>query len=232
MKKKDNRRLEKYAVLFLAIAMISLILISVTYSRYISTSTVNDEVSVAKWSVKVNNQQIAEKTAQTFTFDLFDTVLDTDGTTPEAEVKAGKIAPGTSGAFNVNVLNESEVDANIEISLTKAQVGAGSGVTVEDGNSGTVAVPDIPLEYRLVSVNTTTNAETELVGWSKTLPTIADEVLAMENGEKEIKLQWRWQYNIDNATNADDTTLGIAARENTTIPKITITATVTATQVD
>ena len=228
--KRDNRT-ERIAIIFLAFTIVALILVAGTYARYTSTATGSVTATVAKWSMKVNDQQIAEKTAQTFTFDLFDTILDTNKAT-ENEVIDGKIAPGTYGAFNINVLNDSDVDANVAITLEKEEVGAGSGVTVEDGNSGTVAVPSIPLEYQLSTVNTSTGAETVVTAWSTTLPTISDEVLAMTNGEKEIKVEWRWQYNVSETLNADDTTIGIAARENSTVPAVTITATVTATQVD
>lgn len=240
--KKSNNKVTRFAIIVLALTMVALILVSGTYAKYISTATGSDTATVAKWDVKVNDTQIAHATAQTFEFDLFDTIKDTNFATEE-NVSTGKIiAPGTSGEFNINVLNESQVDANIAISLTKTQAGVGG--TVTNGatpTAGTVPVPDIPLEYKLISVNTETSAETVLSDWSATLPTITDEVLDKEDGEKEIKIQWRWLYQVQDAgsdpatyatRDASDTILGIAARENATAPSITITATVTATQID
>ena len=115
--KKDNRTV-KFAIIVLALTMIALILVAGTYAKYTSSGSGTDSVKVAKWSFKVGDKDITTAT-ESFTFDLFKTIKDSDGNANETDVKAGKIiAPGTSGEFSFDVENTSEVNAKYSLSYT------------------------------------------------------------------------------------------------------------------
>ena len=62
-------------------------------------------------------------------FELFDTILDTNGEA-ETDVLAGRIAPGTQGAFELSIKNDSEVDAEYTVDFT-------------------VSGAEVPLEFRV-----------------------------------------------------------------------------------
>ena len=194
-----------------------------TFAKYTSVATGSDEANVALWSVKVNDSQIAHATPQTFTFNLFKTVNDTAGAA-EADVHKQSnddniiIAPGTSGQFAIDIKNLSEVNAEYKIEFT------------ETANT-------IPLQFSLDGTK-----------WYDTVAeiNIAFTNIAMRTGTASHTVQWRWAFNDTdtavtnstaatddahvNQTNTTDTKLGIDAQ--TTIPTVTITATLTIEQVD
>ena len=97
---KDNK-LVKVFLIALLIVMVGLILVSGTYAKYTTTFTGSDTATVAKFKVSSNT------TAGTF--DLFKTAKEVDGTTADAEVVNGKVAPGTGGKFDIQLTNDSEV---------------------------------------------------------------------------------------------------------------------------
>ena len=92
-----------------------------------STKTSTEDVAtVAKWSVKVgSNGSVTNDITGTdaWTFDVFNTVYDTDGRTKETDVADGKIAPGTSGYVDLYVKNESEVMAMYDIGFKSNDCG-------------------------------------------------------------------------------------------------------------
>ena len=81
-------------------------------AKYTTSVSANDTASVAKWHFEVNdvNMTPTDGSAQ-MTFDLFNTIMDTDGSSAETDVKTDLIAPGTSGKFDVKIENLSEVNA-------------------------------------------------------------------------------------------------------------------------
>ena len=94
---KDNK-LVKVFLIALLIVMVGLILVSGTYAKYTTTFTGSDTATVAKFKVSSNT------TAETF--DLFKTAKEVDGTTADAEVVNGKVAPGTGGKFDIQLTND------------------------------------------------------------------------------------------------------------------------------
>ena len=110
--KKENK-LGKFVAFVLLITLVALILVANTYAKYTTETNLTAEATVAKWSIKVNDNDIKDST----TFNLFDTIYDT--TTAggeETDVSTGKIAPGTKGSFSMIIKNESEVTAEYTIS--------------------------------------------------------------------------------------------------------------------
>lgn len=206
--KKDNRTV-KFAIIVLALTMIALILVAGTYAKYTSTGNGSDSVKVAKWSFKVGDKDITTAT-ESFTFDLFKTIKDSDGNANETDVKAGKIiAPGTSGEFSFDVENTSEVNAKYSLSYTVSN----------DGN--------IPVEFSV-----------DGGPWVSALDSknVTDKAIAM--GVKEtVKVKWRWAYEGGSSTNFQssqtdntDTALGVTAQG--TANTLTVKIDASATQVD
>jgi hypothetical protein len=208
---KKNKML-RMASSLLVLAMITTCVISGTFAKYTSTASGSDEATVAKWSIEVNNTEIAVTgDAKTVSFWLFNTINDTGNTTEEDDVKKTLIAPGTSGSFALNLENLSEVDAKYTITLSETN---GS---------------DIPLQYSLDGNN-----------WEDSIgalnSSLKEKDIAMENGMAEHIVYWRWVYEgttsgaHESQTDSTDTALGVAAQ--TTAGTVTISASITAWQVD
>ena len=110
----EKNKTMKMILITLLIAMIALILVSSTYAKYTSSASGSATARVAKWSFNVGkNNDIV--TTNTFTFNLFDTINDTNGTDKETDVVSANadkvIAPGTSGSFDLVLENKSETSA-------------------------------------------------------------------------------------------------------------------------
>ncbi|MBQ2994722.1 MAG: hypothetical protein IJB37_07320 [Peptococcaceae bacterium] len=138
----------------------------------------------------------------TVTFDLFATVNDTDGS-DEGDVLDGKVAPGTQGSFTIELKNESEVTANYVIAFDET-------------------LNNIPIEF---SVDGTT--------WKNSIDDLNDTLAYGAGATSATKtVQWRWVYDPTTSTvysgrnDVSDTSLGSSP------VTATITATITAEQVD
>lgn len=216
---KKNRMMRLASILLVAV-LLSTSVISGTYAKYTSTVTGSSTATVAKWSIKVSDTAFSDSNTGTeiavaspsVTFNLFNTIKDNwseSGAANEADVSSGKIAPGTSGAFALNIKNDSEVTAQY-------------GITFElTNNSG------VPLEFKVG------NGE-----WTSTLEAVAmADATKLDIGEATtVNVQWRWVFERGDTTeakknnNKSDTTLGITAQG--TAPVVTIAATITVDQVD
>lgn len=210
---KKNRTL-RVSALLLALTLITTCFVGGTFAKYTSSTTGSGTATVAKWSFKVNGTEFATTTPATLTFDLFKTINDTGNTADEGDVADAKIAPGTSGSFALKVKNESEVNATYTVALTE-----------------TANTSDVPLQY---SVNGT-DWKDSIAGL--TMDALTDQAIA-QGAEKTVTVYWRWVFDENvvsetvhaGQTDVTDTALGIAAQ--TAAPVVTITATLTATQVD
>lgn len=199
---KKNRMM-RLAAFLLVCVLLTTSVISGTYAKYVSTATATDTAKVAKWQINVGTVNIAQADTQVITFGLFDTINDTDGSGEEKHVSAGLIAPGTKGAFDVTITNNSEVDANIKAALSAKETNG-----------------DIPIQYS-VDGNT----------WTATLAELSvDEDLA-PGASTAVNVLWQWVYEVSEAGNTADTVLGIAAASGTA-PAVEVTMAVTATQID
>lgn len=202
MKKNKTMRL---AALLLVLTLVTCCFVGGTFAKYISVKSAEDTATVAKWSIQLNN---TEMTTKAITFDLFNTVYEANTEDEEDNVVDKLLAPGTGGSFTLNVANKSEVTAKYTIALSEAS---------NDNH--------IPLQY---SLNKTT--------WKDNISEleITDEVLNMNDGTNAHTVYWRWVFEgttegaHTGQTDENDTALGIAGQA----PTVTITATLTATQVD
>ena len=200
---KDNK-LVKLVAFILLITIVAISLVAGTYAKYTSSVSGEDTATVAKWSIKVNDNELAAETP-TVTFDLFDTIKDSNGGTEE-DVEAGLIAPGTSGTFDLVIANESEVKAKYAVAFEI------SGTT-------------LPLEFSLDGQTWSSSLAP--------IEAEEDDYLAAKTGTKTINVQWRWAYEQTDVTTGDtaDTDFGILA-QGTTVPEVKVKTTLTVTQVD
>lgn len=206
---KKNKMMRAATGMLIA-ALLTTSVISGTFAKYTSTASGNDTATVAKWSFKVNDKEIAVTgNNETVTFDLFTTINDTDGKSETDVTGIKKIAPGTSGSFAMKMQNDSEVTAEYSITLTETNTG------------------NIPLQYSLDGKTWADSIDA--------LSKIENKNLAV-NGNETQTVYWRWVYEANSSnghagqTNASDTNLGVGAQ--TSAASVTIAATVTATQVD
>lgn len=179
----------KIFTLGLAIAFVfvlSLTLVSGTFAKYTSTVTGKDSAAVAKWAFQYGNNEgaltdIDLVSTKEISFNLFDTILDTNGDT-ETDVAANKIAPGTKGSFQFVVKNVSEVNATFDLTLelTGAQVPFQYTIQVDEGAASSA---------------------------STTLPMLNNQAIN-RNASTTITITWEWPFDGNDTA---DTTLGLAA---------------------
>ena len=169
--------------------MFTMCFVGGTFAKYTSSATGTDSATVAKWDIKVGGTNIA--TNDTFTFDLFKTIKDSNGTADETDmspVDGTIIAPGTRGSFDIVIKNDSQVNATYAIDYTVTNT---NNIPVKFSVDGTNWFDDINyLDVRSVAIN---------MGATAT-----------------VTVQWMWEFErIDGDT--QDTTLGSAATATLTV---------------
>lgn len=186
---KENKMM-KFASIVLLVTVIALILVAGTFAKYTSSATGSATVTVAKWNIKAGkagSEASITGSNPTITFDLFDTILDTDGS-EETDVRADMIAPGTRGSFELSVKNDSEVNAEYTIELD-------------------VDNADIPLEFKVADGEWSSDLD----------DISATKLDMNESDTVEIQWRWAYETldEKDDPTLGDevDTGLGIAPEE-------------------
>ena len=200
--RKRSSMMVRLVAVLAVVMMFTMCFVGGTFAKYTSSGTGTDNATVAKWDIRVNGSEIA--TSDTFTFDLFQTITDSDLASAETDIAPADgsiIAPGTSGKFSIAIQNLSEVNATYTIDYT---------VTNTD---------NIPVEF---STNGT--------DWKTNINDLDVTNVAIGLGtDTTVTVQWRWRFEADNVTEGDnaDTTLG---KDGTAT--LEVSAKVTATQVD
>ena len=167
---KSKNRLSKIIAFLVLLAVVAMIFVANTYSKYATNASGSDSVVVAKWSFEVNGEEIAVAgDAKTIAFNLFDTIYDSNGE-EETDVADGVIAPGTSGEFEFALKNTSDVTAQYAIKLA-----------VDNTN--------IPLEFSF-----------DGEGWASDLTNLIAQDNLEINASKNVKVMWRWAFGADTAT--------------------------------
>ena len=187
-RKRSSMMVRLVAVLAVTM-MFTMCFVGGTFAKYTSSATGTDSATVAKWSFKVGETDIA--TTDTFTFDLFKTIKDSNGTADETDmspVDGTIIAPGTRGSFDIVIKNDSQVNATYAIDYTVTNT---NNIPVKFSVDGTNWFDDINyLDVRSVAIN---------MGATAT-----------------VTVQWMWEFErIDGDT--QDTTLGSAASATLTV---------------
>ena len=195
----------------LLLAMLSLIFINETYTKYTTELTGSSNDTIAKWAWTINNNSVSKDDTE-FTFDLFKTIKDTDGGT-EADVTTQKIAPGTKGSFSIEVTNASDVNAEYSLTLTETKA---------------TAVSSANIEYSIVGTD-------EATDWTNDIGTFNFTNTSLAIGaSNEVVLYWRWAFYDDANQDKADTLVGFAAAGATddADKSTTIKADLNFTQVD
>lgn len=165
------------------------------YAKYTSKNSGEGSARVAKWEFDVNDKNIAK---EAFTFNLYDTLNDTDGSEETDVTSTDKvIAPGTQGSFDIKLQNKSEVTAQYAIAFTVTNTSS------------------IPIEY-----------STDGKSWSSTLSNItasdSTKLAANQSSATTVTVYWRWAY--ENNADETDTTLGMDGTATLSV-KAEVTAT-------
>lgn len=206
MKKNNVMRI---ASALLVAVLLTTCAISGTFAKYTTSFSGNSAARVAKWGFADPSE---------VTFDLFaDTYNNGAIASQETDDEGNKvnvIAPGASGELEIIMV------AADEVSATEVAYAFNVDIAAEDST-------DAALLNKIVwSFNGTDNltftqlqaAINELDG--EYLPGQAPDVTTIE-------ISWEWVFEVDSATNADDTALGQAGTAD-----VSITFTFSATQIE
>lgn len=199
---KKNVMMRIASVLLIAV-LISTCGISGTYAKYISSASNSATARVAKWAFNVGDSNIAQ--TNTFVFEPFkyaDANVDVNGSNDSEYV----IAPGTSGQFKIELKNNSEVTATFSIDFAESRTASDNGnvIPMQYSLDGTAWVDSIDeLDMKMNTVS-----------------------LAMNGGETTVTIHWKWAFD---GPDHIDTDLG---QDYDGVPNVTISAIVTAQQVD
>lgn len=199
---KRSSMMVRLVVALALIMMFTMCFVGGTFAKYTSSGSGTASATVAEWSFTVGGTDIV--TTDTFTFDLFNPINDTKDHQDENDVADTKIAPGTEGFFDLVLKNESEVTAQYAIDYTVTTNGIPVEFSVDNGNHWATTLTDVPASN--------------------------DTKLEVGSEAKTITVQWRWAFEDNSdipARDAIDTALGKAGTA-----QLTVTAAVTATQVD
>lgn len=166
-------------ILTLLLVVLTLGIGGYTYAKYRTSVRGGGQVDVAKWSFKVNGDSEDLETIQ-----LFETI-------DESKLVNGKIAPGTSGEFTIN------------IDGTGTEVGIDYHIKFENEQNK-------PTNLVYYYENQKYNSLSE-IGPAVNGTIFADE----EDKIRDITIQWEWQYQALEADKVDandkiDTQEGIA----------------------
>ena len=126
----ENTSSKKKILIFLLLFLICLFLFQEAYAKYRKFATVNVNNTVANWNIKINNEDIRNKT--TLTNNITPTI------NSDVNVNANVLAPGSSGYFDVTI------DAtNADVSFTyEITIGSLNSSTIEDLVIDSYAVND------------------------------------------------------------------------------------------
>ena len=119
---KKNKMMRIASVLLVAV-LLSTCVISGTFAKYTSSATSTDTATVAKWDITVEDVELGA-TTETFTFDIFN----------------DKLAPGMSGTFELNITNNSDVNAVYSLDFTVTNA---SNVPIQFSTDGTSYSADL-----------------------------------------------------------------------------------------
>ena len=173
--KKSNKKSLLLVVLLLMVA-VSTTYVAGTYAKYTAEISGNGTARVAKWAFESDNDEV--------TIDI-----DLTETPDPSTLVANRIAPGTSGSFDLNLVN------------TNSEVGV--DFTVKLGT-----VENIPTNLKFYKDSTFT---TEL---RHGVDEITGQIVAGDSTGVDVKIYWKWEYETGAVTNgvaagdSADTTAG------------------------
>ena len=208
MEKRTTKTKKGILVLVMVACLVALI--AGTYSRYTSTGTANVNAEIAKWHVELEGTDISTQSATIpveFEYDSNNFVKD------------GKIAPGRTGHFT------------IEVDPTGSEVAIDYSFTIDDSALESDAA------MAVTGATYTIGEGQEAVEGTATIDangvvTVSESLAHVQAGDKvTLTITVAWD-NADDANNAADTSEGIASYEvgTATGKVLTIPVTITASQ--
>lgn len=199
-------------MLVLMLFVVGTYLVTGTYAKYTTEVTGTSETTIAGWAWEINEEALT-KDSTTYELNLFETIKDSNTTDSEANVKAGLIAPGTSGQFEIKVKNNSEVDATYAYNFNVTN-GLGANIQWSDNNSEwTDNIADLNVSASLLKIGSETATKTIYWKWAFEEGANAEEIAVQDAKDTEVG------FNAATATNANN-------------KKIIVTATLNLVQVD
>ena len=183
---KKNKTMRIASVVMMA-ALLSTCAISGTFAKYTSASTGTATARVAKWDIRLGQSE--QHMTDEFTFDLFNTTYDNEAVKSATTDKV--IAPGTTGSFEINIQNKSEVAAKYWIDFTEKKTD-----------------PNIPLQYSTDQMNWETDIN------KLDIKQEAAFELAIDTTANPVTIYWKWDFNGNDTT---DTELGTAGTATVTV---------------
>lgn len=199
----NKKFIARLLMLCLVLTFTTTYMVSGTFAKYTTTiEGFSSTATVAKFEVTAKDGS----GTSIETVGLFDTILDTVDGNADADVETGKIAPGTKGEFSLVLTNSSDV--SVQYSVDFEVVNAAS----------------VPLKFK---------TKIGAAEWSAEAASLTDIVagettkIALDGDPVTIKVAWQWVFNVDEAGDTADTTLGLAG---TAAPSVTMD--VTFTQAD
>ncbi len=229
--------IKRLAVVTLALAMCSTMMLGGTLARYTGTVTGSGTANIAAfdYDVTANGDSIVGKT----TLDLFSqTVASGETNVKEA---TNLIAPGTKGTFTIKTVNNSDVTVDDTFVITETQnnmpgINFANIVYKFDGNyySNNFSAGSI-------NVKITANGPLEQVTITGDLAALSTAISAKNSALKyanpneteiEYVVDWYWGFNDEDAANDRDSALGAAAAGTGTQPSVTLTIEATIAQID
>ena len=182
----------KRGILIVIMLACIIALIGATYSRYTSTGTATVTATVAKWSVKLGSEDIsteAKTINATFVYDSNDYVKD------------GRIAPGRSGYFDIEVdPTGSEVAVDYEFSINSVAIAQ----ALEENSTSAIAITGATYTVFGGSATAANLTNSSTVAFTESLADVLD-------GKKvTVRVFIAWDNDSD-ANNESDTAEGIAA---------------------
>lgn len=178
--KKHKKSLLLMALLLLVV--FTAVYIGLTYSKYTAEVSGNGSTKVAKWAFGTDNS-----------IGTINVTL--DGTVDASTLVNGRIAPGTSGSFNIALVNtNSEVGTDFTVAIS----------TIENKPTNLKFYKDN--SYSAEIIPGTTNVTGQLAAGDSTGVT--------------VPIYWKWAYETTNGDTAD-TTDGTAGNSLTIPVKVT-----------
>ena len=234
-----KKKLMRFNLAALALVMVTSVLISGTFAKYTTAVSAQDTALIARWDISSeglgevivgedDKEQIQE-------MDLFGHLYDT-AILKQATDGTPILGPGVEDKFTVNLTGTADVDATIDLQITKLDGSVavpiqyaitGKDEAVNWGAADTTIYYDCDLLAEAILSKMATQNE-------KIKATEGEKTIILENSETDIvanvDVHWRWPFNAgdhkqdalkaagftgtgenDDWTDADDTALGLAS---------------------
>lgn len=200
------------------VALLSLTLVSSTFAKYVTTGTGSASARVAKWGFKEVTMNLEN--------DLFNNIYTSTDGKENVKSTAKVIAPGTEGSasfgftYDATGVTKPEVAYNFTIDVTGS-----CADEIKNNTSIKWYLDDTPYSFDglLAAIKALSGDSSGTKRYEAgTLPTLDTA------GKFMHTVKWVWEFSKDAAGDAADTSMGNA----TTLAQVTLSITVTATQID